>query len=324
MNELELKTIKLEPAKIEFNKDSILDELNETLQKYENLVFTEDNTTEIRKVLADLRKGKTAADEFRKSKKKEAIAPVTAFEKEVKEIVQKFDDVIDPINEQLQTFETERKEKKRVKVEEIIANSVNEFNLEQKYADQLTVLDEYLAKSVTNNRIKEMIDFRAQQLLSEQDKEKSDRDMIETFVKLKNSEHGLNLSIESYLSQLEYKDTSAVKNTIESDAKSAAERREQELQKLSEEVHKDDEFEQLPVSSSPSSSSIDDVPFEPEVEENLSQNNIIDDLPFGDVSEEIERSIMLAIAATESELNIIKAFLDGQGIYWEVVSNEPI
>ncbi len=322
MNELELKTIKLEPAKIEFNKDSILDELNETLKKYENLVFTEDNTTEIRKVLADLRKGKTAADEFRKSKKKEAIAPVTAFEKEVKEIVQKFDGVINPINEQLQAFETERKEKKRVKVEEIIANSVNEFNLEQKYADQLTVLDEYLAKSVTNNRIKEMIDFRAQQLLSEQDKEKSDRDMIETFVKLKNSEHGLNLSVESYLSQLEYKDTGAVKNTIESDSGSAVERRDRDLIEQSEKRQKEEQVQK--EMETVSEIAFDNVPFEPEVEENLSQNNIIDDLPFGDVSEEIERNITMGIAATESELNIIKAFLDGQGIYWEVVSNEPI
>lgn len=322
MNELELKTIKLEPAKIEFNKDSILDELNETLKKYENLVFTEDNTTEIRKVLADLRKGKTAADEFRKSKKKEAIAPVTAFEKEVKEVVQKFDNVINPINEQLQEFETERKEKKRVKVEEIIANSVNEFNLEQKYADQLTVLDEYLAKSVTNNRIKEMIDFRAQQLLSEQDKEKSDIEMIETFVKLKNSEHGLNLSVESYLSQLEYKDTGAVKNTIESDSESAVERRDRDLIEQSEKRQKEEQVQK--EMETVSEIAFDNVPFEPEIEENLSQNNIIDDLPFGDVSEEVERSIMLAIAATESELNIIKSLLDGQGIYWEVVSNEPI
>lgn len=322
MNELELKTIKLEPAKIEFNKDSILDELNETLKKYENLVFTEDNTTEIRKVLADLRKGKTAADEFRKSKKKEAIAPVTAFEKEVKEIVQKFDGVINPINEQLQAFETERKEKKRVKVEEIIANSVNEFNLEQKYADQLTVLDEYLAKSVTNNRIKEMIDFRAQQLLSEQDKEKSDKEMIETFVKLKNSEHSLNLSVESYLSQLEYKDTVAVKNTIESDAESAVERRDRDLIEQSEKKQKEERVQK--EMETMSEIAFGNVPFEPEVEENLSQDNIIDDLPFGDVSGEMERGITMAIAATESELNVVKAFLDGQGIYWEVISNEPI
>ncbi len=322
MNELELKTIKLEPAKIEFNKDSILDELNETLKKYENLVFTEDNTTEIRKVLADLRKGKTAADEFRKSKKKEAIAPVTAFEKEVKEIVQKFDGVINPINEQLQAFETERKEKKRVKVEEIIAKYVNEFNLEQKYADQLTVLDEYLAKSVTNNRIKEMIDFRAQQLLSEQDKEKSDKEMIETFVKLKNSEHSLNLSVESYLSQLEYKDTVAVKNTIESDAESAVERRDRDLIEQSEKKQKEERVQK--EMETMSEIAFGNVPFEPEVEENLSQDNIIDDLPFGDVSGEMERGITMAIAATESELNVVKAFLDGQGIYWEVISNEPI
>src|SRR5690625_4246315 len=87
MNELQLETIKLIPATIEFNKESIIDELNETLKKYENLVFTEENTAEIRKVLAELRKGKTAADKFRLAKKKEALEPVTEFENDVKETV---------------------------------------------------------------------------------------------------------------------------------------------------------------------------------------------------------------------------------------------
>src|SRR5699024_306627 len=133
MTELEIKTLELEPAKIEFNKQQIEDELRETLKKYEGLVFTEENTAEIRNVIAELRKGKTAADNFRKAKKKEAIAPVTEFENDVKAIVKMFDDVINPINDQLKEFEERRRNEKRQEIEKIIDETVESLGLESKF-----------------------------------------------------------------------------------------------------------------------------------------------------------------------------------------------
>src|SRR5699024_8573703 len=153
MNELELKTLDLQPAKIEFNKDAIINDLNDTLKHYKGLVFTEDTAKDARKVMADLRKGKKSADEFRKNIKKKASEPIKEFENEMKEIDKLFDDIINPINEQHKEFEAHRKEKKRVKVQEIIANVLNEIELEQKYADRLEILDEYLNKSFSINQL---------------------------------------------------------------------------------------------------------------------------------------------------------------------------
>src|SRR5699024_8546782 len=116
MNELQITTTKLEPAKVEFNKKQVLSTLNGILKKYENLIFTEEQTTEIRETLAELRKGRRTADEYRKETKKKLTAPVKNFEEEMKEIVGKFDDVINPINEQLKEYETRRKEEKRKEV----------------------------------------------------------------------------------------------------------------------------------------------------------------------------------------------------------------
>src|SRR5699024_1111255 len=120
-----------------------------------------------------------------------------------------------------------------------------------------------LKKNVTNSRLKEMIEFQADSLLQEQEKEQADQDMIETYVKLKNSEYSVNLSIESYLSQLEFKDAQSVKNTINKDVENELARREREMEmQAQKEAEKnlarikkeDDEF-------------IDDIPFEPSISE---------------------------------------------------------
>src|SRR5699024_5188233 len=242
MNELQLETIKLVPAKIEFNKEAIEKELTETLKKYENLVFTEENTKDIRIVLAELRKGKTAADEFRKENKKEASAPITAFEKEMKSIVKMFDDVIDPINEQLQEFERKRKEEKEANVKEIIKEAAEKFELEEKFANQLDVDEQYLNKSFSLSQVKDTVEFRANNLLNEQKLEIMNRENVESFVKLKNSEHDLNLSVVAYLSQLEFKDVESVKNTIEQDVqKELDERMRKQVEEQNEQRRKEQE-----------------------------------------------------------------------------------
>src|SRR5699024_980981 len=172
-------------------------------------------------------------------------------------------------------YEKQWKEKRIVKVQEVIANVLNESNLNEKYASLLTVDDDHLKKNVTDSRLREMIEFQADGLLQEQEKELADRDMIETYVKLKNSEYSVNLSIESYLSQFESKDTDSVKNTIENDVQKELDNRmNMEVAKQNEEPIKEQEKiilehgQHVPVG--PTMSGIDDT----------------DDLPFGDIEPE--------------------------------------
>ncbi len=304
MNELQLETIKLVPATIEFNKQSIIDELNETLKKYKNLVFTEENTAEIRKVLAELRKGKTAADKFRLANKKEAIAPVTEFENDVKAIIKLFDDVINPINDQLKEFEEKRREEKKAEIETIISETVESIELESKFASQLDVMDEYLAKSFSMNQIKENIEFRANNLLNEQKLELMNKENIESFVKLKNSEHDMNLSVVAYLSQLEFKAIDEVKGTVERDVQYELNRRSREeaekkaREEITKEVH-------------------DVLPFEPETGEVLKQDNLIDDLPFGDIEE--TETFTIEVTGTLKKIGELEDYLINKGYAWRSI-----
>src|SRR5699024_3952302 len=298
MNELQLETIKLVPAKIEFNKDAIEKELTETLKKYENLVFTEENTKDIKKVLAELRKGKTAADEFRKEKKKEASAPISAFEKEMKSIVKMFDDVINPINEQLQEFERKRKEEKEANVKEIIKEAIEKFELEEKFANQLDVDEQYLNKSFSLSQVKDTVEFRANNLLNEQKLEQMNKETIESFVKFQNSENGLNLSIVAYLSQLEFKDVESVKKTIERDVEDELEARMKELVEIEQKA--EEEKERIKKEN--------EVPFE----------STIDDLPFGDIVEVKTTAIDYTIIATDEELDLLEKFMKDNDIEFHI------
>ena len=314
MEDLQLKTIDLVPAKIEFNKEAIEKELTETLKKYENLVFTEENTTDIRKVLAELRKGKTAADEFRKDKKKEASAPITAFEKEMKSIVKMFDDVINPINEQLQEFEEKRKREKRAEIEAIISEIAEDTGLEEKFASRLDIDEQYLTKSMNLRQVRETIGFRANNLFNEQQLEVMNRENIESFVKLKNSEHDLNLSVVAYLSQLDFKDVESVKNTIEQDVQKELDER---MRKQVEEQNEQRRKEQEEVNRE------HDERIEKEME-SVSES-AIDDLPFADIEPDNEHSFVeiYHVTGTMDVQNKLVKFMEDNGIEYEIEMGLP-
>ncbi len=303
MEDLQLKTIDLVPAKIEFNKEAIEKELTETLKKYENLVFTEENTKDIRKVLAELRKGKTAADEFRKEKKKEASAPITAFEKEMKSIVKMFDDVINPINEQLQEFERKRKEEKEANVKEIIKEAVEKLELEEKFANQLDVDEQYLNKSFSLNQVKDTVEFRANNLLNEQKLEQMNKETIESFVKFQNSENSLNLSIVAYLSQLEFKDVESVKKTIERDVEDELEARMKELVEIEQKAQDERVNKEM---------------------ESVSES-AVNDLPFADIEPDNEHSFLEVyhVTGTMDEQNKLVKFMEDNGIEYEIEMRLP-
>src|SRR5699024_45601 len=162
----------------------------------------------------------------------------------------------------------------------------------------------------------EMIEFQADSLLQEQEKEQADRDMIETYVKLKNSEYSVNLSIESYLSQLEFKDAQSVKNTINNDVEGELARQEQEMEKQAQKEAEKKREEELKFEQQ--DYAVDDIPFEPSMAE---MNDPVDNLPFGDIEPEREE-ITITLNLSDSENRELRGYLDTKGFDWRVVSNE--
>lgn len=235
MNNLQVETIKLEPAKIEFNHEQIEQELEENLKKYEGLTFTEDSTTELRKVIAELNKGKNAVDRYRIDTKNELNQPILEFEEKCKTLNKKFDDVVVPLKEQLDDFVKREREAKRKDIEQIIERVVNEYELDKTHASELVVENDMLAKSRSMKSIEDTLTFQAIHLKTKQDKLEGDKKLIDSNVRAVNAEHGTEFSAEPYIRLLEFEEVDTVLETIKDHVLSEVKKREEEEERRRQE-----------------------------------------------------------------------------------------
>ena len=83
----------------------------------------------------------------------------------------KFDNAILPLTQQAQLFEDNRKEEKRVKVQEIIDELIVEYKLDEKRSKDLILSDGYLITSISLKKVKETLTEGAVLLKSAQDQE---------------------------------------------------------------------------------------------------------------------------------------------------------
>lgn len=301
MNELAVKTIEFQPAKVEFNYEELEAILDENLKKYSGLTFTEDDATECRKTIAELRKGKKALDQYRLQTKKQLTESVTAFEEQCKELNKKFDEVIKPLVEQNDLFEEKRKEEKRVKVQGILNEVIEEFELDEKHAAELVIEDSYLTKSKTFKSIEEELSTLAEHLKMKQDKRASDEEIIKSHVELMNTKHELNLIESTYINLLDYQEFQKVRDRIKSDAEEVLEQRRVEDQLLEEQkALKAQQEEAERLAAQPTKITTEPV-----------QNE--DATVFMDVYE---------VIGTEFQLDELEAFMKENGIEFKIVEEE--
>lgn len=312
----EIKTIELEPAKVVFNHEEIEKDLEENLQKYNGLTFTENDATECRKTIAELRKGKKAVDEYRKQVKKQLTAPVTEFEGKCKALNKKFDEVIHPLIEQNEAFETKRRNDKRKQVQEVIAQTIEEYDLPEKYAAQLVVEDEHLTKSRTMKSIKEEVMFQADKLKVQMEKEIADKENIANAVKLANAENELNLPETSYVGLIDYKDVESIKQQISTDAEKEIKKREQEEARKQAELEKQSQKQQQEEKTSQEIVQDHIQPVEDTIP--FSEPDMIPDFSL----EEEPVFEIYKVTATESQLRSLEEFMNANGLKWEVTDNE--
>lgn len=327
MNNLQIKTTKLEPATIVFNHKEIEKELDNTLDKYRDLIFTEENTTDLRNTIADLRKGQSALNRYRIDTKKELNKTGNEFDVTVKELDSKFVSVISPLVEQQSEFEETRKAEKFEKVQALLNDIAESFELDHEYIDQLEIADSFLTKSKSIKSITEELTAQAELLRLKQDKVKSDKEAIETTVKLANAENDMTLSYEAYIRLLEFQEVEKIKEQIANDVKKEianrehkleqerikreqAEERERKRAELKQEPFVEEKNDQVPLSSTTSTMSIDDLPFDD-----------IDDFdpqadPFADDYTHDER--VYAVNGTTEQLENLQEYMNRNNLDWSV------
>lgn len=104
---------------IEDNLDLVEASIRQKLADYSQIVITEDSIQDGKKFLADIRKEKKSLDDERKAIKKAWMKPYEAFEARAKRIIDLYDEPVELIHSQLNTYEEDRKAAKRKDIREI-------------------------------------------------------------------------------------------------------------------------------------------------------------------------------------------------------------
>lgn len=127
--ELIMKTdmIKEFPAAILYNHEELKAELSRQIEKYKNIVVTEETIKSSKADKANLNHLKTALENKRKEVKKQCLQPYEAFERNIKELTALIDEPIAAIDSQLKEFEKIKKEQKQKEIEIIYEENIGIF-----------------------------------------------------------------------------------------------------------------------------------------------------------------------------------------------------
>lgn len=175
--------------------------------KYQGLVITEDQVSEIRVCMSDLNKAKISVDNSRKETVKRLSAPLKEFEGQIKKVTAIFDTTYKALSDQIQNFVEQEREKKREVVQGIIAEELAAKEDEAE-AFAIPIQDKWLLKSTTLKSIREavqgIIDQRIESLRLQQQAEQARAERasaIEQAVKAANAEYHLELSVAQFMTQ---------------------------------------------------------------------------------------------------------------------------
>jgi hypothetical protein len=107
------------PEVIEFNFEELKTDIEARVERYTNLVYTEDQIKEAKTDLASLRKFTKALSDERIKVKKECLKPYEDFEAKIKELSAIVDKGIVNIDNQVKNYDEAKKEEKRAAIVEL-------------------------------------------------------------------------------------------------------------------------------------------------------------------------------------------------------------
>ena len=198
-------------AKFEFNFEELKQWALEKVEKYQNLMITEDQVIDIKKEMADINKYAKEIDAKRKEFEKQYKARIDPVLAQILEIKGIFDSAYNGLKTQVDRFEAVEREKRRIAVQDLIDETIRTEGL-QEYANRFAMQEKWLNKSTSKKSIKDDIQtiandikglIEAQEQARKQHEEKLE--LVKTIYKAKVDAYGFDIGKESYyLSQCKY------------------------------------------------------------------------------------------------------------------------
>ena len=176
------------------------------VEKYQCLVVTEDQVTDIKGIMADINARKIALDNARKRTIAELKKPLDDFSAQVKRVMDIFDETYAALSAQVQAFTNAEREKKRYVVEDIIKEVMGAYDIEP---FEIPVQDKWLNKSTTQKTIREaVVDIINQRIEADSARraaELAQRDRcaaIEAHVQALNKQSGVDVPLAQFMAPL--------------------------------------------------------------------------------------------------------------------------
>ena len=216
-----LEEPKLTPAKVEWNKQGIMDQVQLVVDEFKDLVFTESTLKDGKSTCANLNKLKKSINDEAKRIDKILSEDVKIFRGEIKEVVALIDSAYNPIKSQMDGFEQARQDDKRKKVQKVIDGLISVEGLRTEYTDELIIQKSYLAKSASLKSITEELTQIANAAGIEQDEYDKNVDLIEQMVQSNNKTFGVTLVSKQYMKLLDQMSVPEIMMEITKDAQAA-------------------------------------------------------------------------------------------------------
>lgn len=202
----------------------------EKVEKYQNLMVTEDQVINIKKEMADINKYAKEIDAKRKEFEKQYKARIDPVLAQILEIKGIFDSAYNGLKTQVDNFEAAEREKRRIAVQDLIDETIRTEGL-QEYANRFAIQEKWLNKTTSKKSIKDDIQtiandikglIEAQEQARKQQEEKIE--LVKTLYKTKVEAYGFDINKEAYfLSQCQYTTglglTTLIENSFEAEKK---------------------------------------------------------------------------------------------------------
>lgn len=232
MNALEVRVIEVKPAVVNFNYQEMSAYAKQLAEEYKGLTFDEETVKEGKKTVAELKKIQKSVNDFKVKTKKELTESVTLFETQCKDIISEFDEPINFISSQLEAFETERIRVKTLKIESIISQGYEQVGIEPKF-QKVEFKSDWTNATKKESDIVEEISYQLKECANNQNTYYTNCELIETFVKLANSEYQLNVGLDAQaFIKMDYMTLDQIKEAITQ----SAQRQQQSEQAYKEKV----------------------------------------------------------------------------------------
>lgn len=206
--ELKIKEYNL-PKQIGFNYDELKEQIEKSLEKYQNLVVTQENLNDSEKARTTLRGFKKALDEQRKAIKKKWNEPYDAFEKNIKELLALVDKPILALDKQISVFEEKSKMEKMERIQKFITEQLFSFMGENEncpFDTNKIIIDErWFNKTFKDKDIVDSIKQQFQDQLDDYEASERDIELIKTvYETLPDDAYRKPISLDKYLERYKY------------------------------------------------------------------------------------------------------------------------